>query len=247
LRHDSKALSGIQRMTRSALVALIALAALALPAAAQTSRAGGCGDLANGNNGPYDYRSVPRDQVALIENYHFTPEVEALIRGKSAAIGADIHYVLMVFPNHARALMAMMRLADKQKIPTPHGAGYSVDCYFERALRFRADDNVVRMTYAMFLSRSARMPEALEQLGVVTAKAGDNALTHFNAGLIYFEMKQYDKALAQAHTAMALGLPRTELREQLKSAGKWTEPAAAAGSAASAASAASPAAAASAP
>jgi hypothetical protein len=45
-----------------------------------------------------------------------------------------------------------------------------------------------------------------------------------NAGLIYFEIKNYYKALVQAHTALAMGLPRTELRDRLQSVGKWTEP-----------------------
>lgn len=220
----------------------LAVFTLALPAAAQTVGASGCGDLANGGNGPFDYRSERRDIRALAEANHFTPEVETLIRGKSThLIGGDIHFVLMAFPNHPRALLAMMRLGEKLKTPMPPGAAYPVECYFDRALRFRPDDNVARMTYAMFLSRMGRTTEALQQLDRVAGTAGDNAFTHFNAGILYFEIKQYDKAREQAHAAMALGLPRTELREQLKSVGKWTEPpdtsAAAAASAASAASA----------
>lgn len=234
---------GTDFVSRAAVVALAAFT-LAWPVAAQTSRTGGCGDLANGSNGPFDYRSARRDQVALVEAYHFTPEVESLIRGKSAQIGADINYVLLAFPNHPRALLAMMRLGEKQRTPSPPGAAYSVECYFERALRFREDDNVARMTYATFLSRNARAPEATQQLDRVASNAGDNAFTHFNAGLLYFELKQYDKALARAHAAMALGLPRTELREQLKRVGQWSEPPDAG---AVAAAAAAPASAASAP
>lgn len=240
---EPKSPPGTDVVTRVAVAALLAFT-LALPVAAQTAGAAGCGDLANGSNGPFDYRNQRRDLRALAEANHFTPEVETLIRGKSShVIGSDIHFVLAAFPNHPRALMAMMRLGEKQRTPVPPGAAYSVECYFERAVRFRPDDNVARMTYAMFLSRSARAPEALQQLDRVVGTAGDNAFTHFNTGVLYFEMKQYDKALAQAHAAMAQGLPRTELREQLKSVGKWTEPP----DAGSAVAAASPASAASAP
>lgn len=38
-------------------------------------------------------------------------------------------------------------------------------------------------------------------------------------------MGQYDKALVQAHKALALGLERTELVDQLKAANQWQEPA----------------------
>ena len=221
------------------LSAALALA-LAMPAMAQMPSPSACGDLGNGANGPFDYRNERRDLLMLGEANHFTPGVETLTRGKSSyIIGGDIHFILMMFPNHARALMAMMRLGEKEKSQTTQGALYPVECYFERALRFRPDDNLVRMIYATFLSKNARTPEALQQLEYVTAKAGDNAFTHYNAGLQYFELKQYDKALAQAHAAIALDFPRTELRELLKSVGKWIDPVAAPAPAASAASAAS--------
>ena len=55
-------------------------------------------------------------------------------------------------------------------------------------------------------------------------------------------MKNYDRALAQAHMAYGLGFARPELRDRLKAAGRWKEPVVAA--AASGAEANSPAAAA---
>ena len=38
-------------------------------------------------------------------------------------------------------------------------------------------------------------------------------------------MKSYDKALLQAHKAIALGFTQTALRDQLQQLGKWSEPA----------------------
>jgi tetratricopeptide (TPR) repeat protein len=134
--------------------------------------------------------------------------------------------------------MATMRWGEKRKTATPSDMRYSVECYFERALRFRSEDNVVRMIYATFLSRNGRHEESVQQIDVVASRAGDNAFTHYNAGLLYAELKQYDKALQQAHAAMALGFTRVELREQLKAAGKWSEPVQVPDPAASAASAA---------
>ena len=97
------------------------------------------------------------------------------------------------------------------------------------------------MLYVSFLSRRNRIDEAQKFLDYVVQQAEDNPLTHFNAGLLYFDMKLYDKALAQAHRVMALGMVRTELRDRLTSVGRWKEPAPvdAADAAASAAPAAS--------
>jgi tetratricopeptide (TPR) repeat protein len=178
-----------------------------------------------------------KDKVAMSERFHFTPQVESLIRGQSSeAIGADIDFMLINYPNHHRALIAMMRLGEKQKTPQPKGAKYPIDCYFDRAIRFRRDDAVARMLYATYLSKNGRQAEAGAQLEVVAKTADDSPFTQYNIGLIYLEMKDYDRALAQAHKAYELGFPRSELKDRLKSAGRWREPEPAAAAASDAAS-----------
>ena len=222
----------------SALVRALAPLALALPAMAQMPAPMICGALSNGNNGPFDFRSE-RQLLAAGENNHFTSKVESLTGGHTATVGADINFILHMFPNHPRALIAMMRWGEKLKTPKPYDTLYPVECYFERALRFRPDDNVVRMIYALFLSKNARHPEAIQQLDRVSAAAGENAFTHYNAGLLYFDIKQYDKSAERARAAMALGFSRPELIDKLKAVGKWVEPVAESATPAPAASAAS--------
>jgi Flp pilus assembly protein TadD len=80
------------------------------------------------------------------------------------------------------------------------------------------------MIYANFLFDGARSAEAEAQLERVDVLAGDNAFTHYNAGLIYAERKKFDKAMEQARKSYALGFTRPELRDKLKAAGKWSEP-----------------------
>lgn len=186
-----------------------------------------CGALSQGmaGYGPYDYRT-DKPKLGVVEQYHFTPAVENLLRGKTSVLpGADLDYTLRAFPNHHRALIAVVRYSEKMKSPQPQGTNYSVACYFDRALRFRPDDTVVRMLYATYLSTNARTPEALQQLEVATASAAENAFSHYNIGMIYFDLKNYDKALLQAHKAISLGFARTALRDRLQSVGKWTDPA----------------------
>lgn len=210
------------RTLSRALGWMLALLTLALPAMAQTTGATLCGDLSNGGNGPFDFRNQ-RQLLAAGEHDHFTPKVESLIGGQSSSIGADLHYILVMFPNHPRGLMSLMRYGERLRTPKPRDMQYPVECYFERALRFRADDNVVRMIYAMYLSKNARQPEAVRELDRVAATAGENAFTHYNAGLLYFEMKEYDKSVARARAAQALEFPRTDLIEKLKGVGKWPQ------------------------
>jgi hypothetical protein len=185
-----------------------------------------CGSLRSvGQYGPWDYRT-DKPMLVVVERVHFQPSVEALMRNpKTGPPGGDLDYTLRASPNHHRALMAIMRYGDQLKTEKTPAATYKLECYFERAIRFAADDAIVRMIYAIYLSNRSRAPEALFQLGEATKLATDNPFTNYNIGLVYFDMQQFDKALAHAHKAMALGLNQPALREQLKAAGKWVEPA----------------------
>ena len=204
------------------------------PAFAQVS-AQFCGPIENGF-GPFDYRPE-RDpptqgtgdhitKLGLVEGAHFTKEVELLIRGHRSGDdpGGDLDYTLRAFPNHHRALLSVMRYGEKKKSAKPAGLRFDVECYFERALRFTSDDAIVRMIYSTYLSKNNRQAEAIAQLEQATALAGKNGFTHYNIGLVYFDMKLYDKGLAQAHRALALGFERENLRDLLKKANKWQEP-----------------------
>jgi hypothetical protein len=197
-----------------------------------------CGELTNGY-GPYDYRT-DRDKLGIVEGAHFTPEVEMLIRGKGGYLEGDIDYTLRAFPNHHRALVAMMRLGERMKVNKLPRANYEVECYFIRATRFRRDDGIVRMLYAGYLGKRQRVAEAAHQLEIAKNTAGDNPFTHYNIGMVYMDLNDTEHAMEQARIAMELGFPRTELADRLKKAGKWVEPAADKASAPGAGTAAAP-------
>ena len=182
-----------------------------------------CGSLEN-HYGPIDYRTNPKN-LALVVDAHFTPIVEALIRGSTTLRpGGDIDYTLRAIPNNHRALIAMMRLGEKEKTSQPNGSKYTFECWFIRATVFRPDDTVVRMIYANYLYKIGRIPDANTQLELATSYSKDNGLTYYNVGLHYFDFKNYDKALLNAHKALALGWTHGDLRDQLIRVGKWREP-----------------------
>ena len=186
-----------------------------------------CGPLKNGY-GPYDYRTSKGQILNTVEDFHFTPKVEMLLKADTGYLGADIDYTLRAFPNHHRALMATMRYGEKTKSAKPPNMRYSVECYFDRAIRFRPDDAIPRMIYSMYLAKNGRTPEAIQQLDIAAtgAEGKENPFTHFNLGLNYFDLKEYEKSEIQAHKAYDLGFPQTILKDKLKGVNKWTEPAA---------------------
>ena len=202
---------------------VLSMAGFGTTGALAQSSVSGCGSLDNAY-GPYDYRT-DREKLPIVLGAHFTPEVEALVRGTtSTRPGGDIDYTLRAIPNDPRALIAMMRLGEKEKTPQPSGSRYSVECWFDRAVRFRPDDIIVRMVYSTYLNKQGRVADGNKQLAIAATYAKDDAFAHYNIGLHYFDLKNYGQALAEAHKAIALGFSQTALRDKLKSVGKWTEP-----------------------
>lgn len=201
---------------------VFAVSIVALPIGAFAGEAD-CGSLKN-HFGPFDYRSAPPEQRQLVEGTHFTPKVETLVGGNTTiSPGGDMGYTLNVFPNHHRALMALIKLSEKEKTDKPRDMGYTVACRFERAERFRPDDATVKMLHGIYLMRKGKMQAAADKLEEANSLAGEDANILYNLGLAYFDLKQFDKALASAHAAYALGFPLPGLRDKLKRAGKWTD------------------------
>ena len=184
-----------------------------------------CGDLKNGY-GPYDYRTSKGPILSIVEGAHFTSQVEMLIKGNAGYIGGDLDYTLRAFPNHHRALMAAMRYGEKTKSEKPLSMQYSIQCYFDRAIRWRPDDAISRMMYSMYLAKKGQSSEAIQQLDIaaIGENGKENPFTHYNLGLNYFDLKEYEKASAEAHKAYDLGFPQTALKDKLKGIGQWIEP-----------------------
>jgi tetratricopeptide (TPR) repeat protein len=209
---------------RSALMVCAVVVAALCPALHAQAAPRQCGPLTN-NYGPFDYRTHREQIERVVEPYHFTPGVEALVRGQSTTkIAGDIGYLMRTSPNHHRGLLTLVRLAEREKSAQPTNLQYSIDCYFERASRFAPDDAIVRIIYAQYLQRRGRTKEAEQQLNTAAGYAGDNGFTHYNIGLAFFEMGRFERALEQAHEETKLGFDRRELADMLKRENRWKEP-----------------------
>jgi tetratricopeptide (TPR) repeat protein len=195
------------------------------PMAASHAAAVGCGDLRNAF-GPLDYRTASQSDRTLVEGHHFTPKVEALKSGQEAFLANDLDYTLRAFPNHPRALLAMVKYGEREKTEKFPSIGYSVECYIDRGIRMASNDPMPHLIYAIYLRSHKRFPEMREQLDEAERLQGDSPTSFdidYNAGLLYFDLKDYDKSVAAAQRAYAMGAPFPGLQNKLKSVGKWPD------------------------
>lgn len=206
--------------SRMSVLALL-LTAFSIPAYAQAFL---CGDLKN-HFGPFDYRSARPEDRNIVERAHFPPKVESLRKGNTSITpGGDISYTLSVFPNHHRALMAMMKLAKLEKKDKPRDSSYTVECWLDRAERFQPEDQMVKALYGIHLSEKRKKKEALAKLNEALELGAPSPNIDYNIGLIFFDLGEFEKSLQSAHRAYTGGFSLPGLRNKLTRAGKWREP-----------------------
>lgn len=185
-----------------------------------------CGNPFSNHFGPFDYRSADQATKNLVEKAHFTRGVETMTQPATtmmSTMAGDVGYTLRVFPNHHRALITMMRLGERHKTDLPPSAFFTVDCYFERAIRFRPDDTVARLLYVGYLTKLKRDELVKYHISLAQKYAGDNPMSNYNVGLVAFEAGEFKIALEQANRARELGDPRPELEQKLRKAGHWRD------------------------
>lgn len=184
-----------------------------------------CGNLkadAHGY-GPWDYNDAwaRKHKIPLVEQYHFTPQVEKLIRGESGPIGGDLDYTLRRIPNHHRALYSMLSLAIRDKADPPPDSNYTMECWFQRAKTFAPKDGVVWMLQGMYQNKLGHHQKAVALMEKGEEIEPKNPNIHYNLGLLYANAGEYEKAREQAHLAYQGGFPLPGLKQKLIAAGQW--------------------------
>ncbi len=179
----------------------------------------GCGSLKNAY-GPFDYRdpTARAAKLPVVEDYHFTPDVESLRKGSTSYLAmGDIDYTLRAFPNHPRALASMARWALMGgTFPNPDIP--SAECYFERAIAFAPDDPAVRVIYGGYLYRRHKPKEALQQYETALRIAPQSPEINYDAGLLYVDLGDLPRAKQCAKIAYDAGYPLPGLRMKIAAA-----------------------------
>ena len=170
---------------------------------------------------PADPQDPRRLYVTRVQTAINSPDE---LHGNSTAyVGGDLDYTLRAFPNHARALMSMAKLSLRDKRPTPTGAQFSIDCYFDRAFRFQPDDPMPRLIAGLYYIKLKNLGEARENITIADSlsESSQDANLHYNLGLAYLDLKELDKSVEHAKKAYDAGFPLPGLRNMLRDAGAW--------------------------
>ena len=180
-----------------------------------------CGSL-EASYGPFDYTNPThvRNKLPIVEKGHFTRDVENLILGSSTANPmGDISYTLRTFPNHHRALYAMSRYMLRLDNRPIAGVRNSPECWFDRAMRFNPTDGTVRIIYGLYLHRIDSYDKSLERYTEALVLIPNSAELHYNLGLLYFDMGDYESSKKHAEVAYGLGFPLPALKRKLQEIG----------------------------
>jgi tetratricopeptide (TPR) repeat protein len=105
----------------------------------------------------------------------------------------------------------------------PKDMRYSITCWFDRAIAFRPDDAQVRVLWTQELIRSKQTKRALEQVKIAEELARGNPTLHYNVALLYFDLQQYERSMANARIAYDQGFNLPGLRDKLAKAGHWKQ------------------------
>lgn len=171
--------------------------------------------------GPFDYTSAARraHQLPIVEEYHFTKEVQGLIKGKSGTLLSDIDYTLGAFPNHHKALNALTYFTLLSKpgtdIITP------LECYFQKAINFAPKDTITYMLYASYLKKTKHYEEADKIYNKAIKVAPTDLPIRYSYGLFLLSLKKYAEAQEQAEVVYEKDYPKQKLKQKLMASGHW--------------------------
>jgi tetratricopeptide (TPR) repeat protein len=172
---------------------------------------------------PLDYNNAADAATfhEYVDSFHFTKEVEALVRGKSSDVPGDLAYSLRQMPNHHRALYSMMRwqLENGRPRDAEERLIYTMDCYFDRALTLSPNDAVVYMLQAIFYQKQKKYEPAATSYQKALELSPESAEIHYNYALLLIDQGDYRKAKEQADQAYALGSTLPGLKRKLQQAG----------------------------
>lgn len=184
-----------------------------------------CGSLENAY-GPFDYTNADHraNRIPIVTEGHFTAPVRSLQHGvTSDRPGADIDYTLRAVPNYHEALYAMAMYELQTGRSPPEGSRYTVECWFDRAMRFAPSDGMVRLIHGIYLHKKKTYSDAEQEYLKAIELMPDSAETHYNLGLLYFDQAKYEMARDEAKLAYEKGHPMRGLRQKLEQKGKWAE------------------------
>ena len=170
-----------------------------------------------GNRDYYTAQSANNiDLLHTVEKYHLQQGYEKFSKKQYEYAFGDARFILHYFPNHPKALMLMAEICNRWQSPD-----CNPDASFEKAVSRNPAVSETYVLYGIYLHRTKRFDAAVKNYKQALEIDPMSLNAHYNLGLAYVELKQYELANQQAQKSYALGAPFPGLREKLKRVGAW--------------------------
>ena len=172
--------------------------------------------------GPYDY-VTERDRSYIVEQYHFGPESENLVKPMQDNFPGDFDYTLRAIPNHHRALLTITRyqIELNKKIKKTQKLLSPVECYFQRAINFSPSDAATQSLYANYLHKIGENQKSDQWYKKAVNLSPDNAKILYSYGLFLIDTNELEQAYKIALEAYKDPKTPPKLKEILIEKGQW--------------------------
>ena len=170
-----------------------------------------------GNRDYYTARSVKDiELLTAVEKYHMQLGYDELSAKRYDAAFGDAKFMLHYFPNHPKALILLSEICNRWQSPD-----CNPDEWLEKAVSRNPAVAETHLLYGIYLHRTKRFDAAVKNYKQALETDPMSLNAHYNLGLAYVDLKQYELANQHAQKSYALGAPFPGLREKLKRVGAW--------------------------
>lgn len=163
--------------------------------------------------GPVEARTLNN-----VMHHHFGPGRDRTAAGNFGAALSDFEFILNYFPNHPQVLVALSELCEKWRTAA---CDLKAEQWFQRAITLNPSAGQSHVLQAMHYHRRNKLDEAVKSYKRALDVAPESLNAHYNLGLVYTDLKQYELANLHAQKSYALGAQYPGLRNRLQKAGKW--------------------------
>ena len=177
--------------------------------------------LAQQGNLDYYAPRTGQNEIQLFNNvqgHHLGLGREEMEKGRYAPALEHFEFILRYYPNHPQTLFALSELCQKWKTPACDGIA---DRWFQRAVERNPEAAPSHLVQAMHLHRKNKLDDAVKSYKRAIELAPNSVNAHYNLGLAYTDLKQYDQANLHAQKSYSLGVTLPGLRARLEKVGKW--------------------------
>lgn len=167
----------------------------------------------------YEPRTT-EDQIRTLANvqlYHLGPGLEQLKLGRYHQALEHFEFILRYYPNHPQVLRLVSDMCLKAR-----GKYCKVaDEWFEKALALNPAVGTTHLLHGFHMHRTRHVKEAVKAYQRAIELQPNSRDAHYNLGLAYADLKQYELANQHAQRSYQLGANMPGLRYRLEKLGKW--------------------------